>query len=41
MHFGSWDNAKEWTVSMPLGEDIQVHSLITECVNFIELYVGL
>jgi len=24
MHFGSWDTAKEWSVSMPVGEDIQV-----------------
>ncbi|XP_041351144.1 WD repeat and HMG-box DNA-binding protein 1-like [Gigantopelta aegis] len=23
MHFGSWDSAKEWTVAMPEGEDIQ------------------
>jgi len=28
MHFGSWDNAKEWTLSMPAGEDIQVTVLI-------------
>jgi len=27
MHFGAWDNAKEWSVSMPVGEDIQVHAL--------------
>ncbi|KAL5011184.1 hypothetical protein ScPMuIL_011733, partial [Solemya velum] len=23
MHFGSWDNAKEWTTSLPEGENIQ------------------
>jgi len=26
MHFGSWDNAKEWTMPMPSGEDIQVQA---------------
>ena len=24
MHFSSWDNSKEWTVSMAEGEDIEV-----------------
>ena len=37
MHFSCWDNVKEWSVSMPDGEDIVVNttimrfSLVAEC----------
>ena len=24
IHFGSWDNSREWTVALPEGESIQV-----------------
>jgi hypothetical protein len=24
LHFGTWDRSKEWSVSMPQGEDIMV-----------------
>jgi len=34
MHFGSWDNAKEWTMSMPAGEDIQVQSSSVFSVSY-------
>jgi len=39
MHFGSWDAAKEWSVSMPVGEDIQVQSVTSVLVN--KLYMEL
>ena len=27
IHFGSWDNSREWTVALPEGESIQVCGL--------------
>jgi len=37
MHFGSWDNAKEWSISMPIGEDIQV--LTYKSICFLASYI--